>query len=243
MGVFFLCIIFSVQAQKNSFVLEIAEQKERLGKIDTAINLISENIPLANSKTEVYKLLVKRGYLFMSKNKNSEAEQDFDKAINTLADSNQAYAAKGYLYLKTGKFFLSIENFDKAIERGSNHISVYFCRAHALWDVKDYEKAMQGIEKVLLLDKTHPDANYLKGRILARTGKHKEALPWYDKALYLQPQLKIAEVYGYRGVAYYSIGDYQKAEEDLQKSLDGGMNRDEITFAMTEVQRKKYFKK
>ncbi|TAF72504.1 MAG: tetratricopeptide repeat protein [Bacteroidetes bacterium] len=235
---FFPILVFS----QTINILELVEQKEKLGKIDTAIRIISENLPKANSKFSVYKMLVKRGYLYMSKNNNLDAELDFEKAIQIIPDSNQAYTAKGYLYLKLGRFFYSVENFDKAIANGNKDISAFFCRAHALWDIKDYEKAMSEINKVLLSDKNHPDANYLKGRIYARTGRYKEALPWYNLALYLQPQYKIAEVYGYRGIALAALGEFDKAEEDLQKSIDGGMQRDEITFAMTEVQRKKYMK-
>ncbi|MDX2190256.1 MAG: tetratricopeptide repeat protein [Bacteroidota bacterium] len=217
--------------------LELAENKERQGKKDTALYYLNVGLSSNLSNSVSYKLLVKKGYILMSQGQDKEAEISFDKAIAILSDSGQAYAAKGYLFLKTKRFFKSSDNFDKAIARKNADISVIFCRAHALWDTKNYEEAMKGIDKVLLLQPNHPDANYLKGRIYARTGKHQEALPWYNKAFGLAEQSKIAEIYAYRGVSYLALNQLEKAESDLTRGIEGGIDRDEINFALMELDR------
>jgi tetratricopeptide (TPR) repeat protein len=235
---FFFCITTGIFAQSSEKVLALCEHKEKLGKIDSAISILDLGLKIGTPLYQ-YPLLVKRGYLYMSRHRNADAEADFDKASAIVPDSFQAFAAKGYLFLGAKQFFKSVDNFDKAIARGGKDISIFFCRAHSLWDTKDYKEAMKAIDQVLSKDKFHANANYLKGRILARTEKFVEAMPWYNIALPLVPQSKIAEVYGYRGVAYLGMGQFDKAEEDLLKALAGGMEHDEITFAWTEVDRRK----
>ena len=240
---FLIFPIFTSLGQMKKSTLILAERKEFLGKLDSAIIILSDGLENNRSNESKYPLLLKRGYIMMSMNNIKNAESDFQQAIHLFPDSNQAYAALGYLNLRTKRFFKSIDNFEKAIKRQNKDLSVLFCLGHALWDVKNYDASVIQIDKVISIDPHHPDANYLKGRIFARTGKFKEAIPYYNLALLLEPNSKIAEVYGYRGVAYLGFKEYVLAEQDLLKSIEKGMDRDEINFALMEIDRYNQHKK
>jgi len=74
---------------------------------------------------------------------------------------------------------------------------------------KDYRAAVQ---KLGAIDW------YKEGYALAESGKYRDAISFYNKAIDADP--KYAAAYSVRGWAYYKIGDYQSALKDYGRALD-----------------------
>lgn len=224
--------------QSTQQILKVTEKMEQAHQLDSAIAYLTKNI--ANVQTDSsYALLLKRGYLNMNQNKDALALADFEYAYKINGQASQAQEAMGYLFLKTNKFELATQHFTKAIEMGNNSASVYFCRAHAYWDLKNCTASLKDLDICLKLDPHHDNANYLKGRVYAYLGKHQQAVEEYNVAMTLVTLEKQAEVMGYRGISYMVLHQRHLAEEDLKKSIEGGMHRIEITTAYEAVRTRK----
>ena len=234
-----LAPIMSLLAQQNSAqTLFLAEKMEQRHQPDSAIQLLSANIAVTHIDS-AFIMIIKRGYLYMSQNKDLLAQADFENATKSKPYKHEGYEALGYLFLKINKFENAIHQFNTSIEKGGNSTAIYFCRAHAYWDLKKCNEALKDLEIVLIKDSKHDNANYLKGRIFAYLGKHKEAVTEYTIAMDLVPKEKQAEVLGYRGISHMVLHQRQLAEDDLKKSIEGGMHRIEITTAYEAVRTRK----
>jgi tetratricopeptide (TPR) repeat protein len=74
---------------------------------------------------------------------------------------------------------------------------------------KDYMEAVQKLDAVDW---------FREGYALAESGKFRDAIPFYNKAIDADP--KHANAYSARGWAYYKIGDYPSALKDNTRALD-----------------------
>ena len=75
---------------------------------------------------------------------------------------------------------------------------------------KNYDRALDKYVAALRADQMHHEAANELGYALRRTGRYKQAIQWYDRALELKPGF--LEAIEYRGEAYLAIGDINAAK-------------------------------
>lgn len=103
--------------------------------------------------------------------------------------------------------------------------SEYFRKAGNCYSRQDdYEGAISALEKGLALDPQsvllHRDlgeANFQKGEKLLRAHQYEQAIPYFDRAIELNPNND--EYYADRGWVYYSMEEFDRAAEDFDAAL------------------------
>ena len=103
-----------------------------------------------------------------------------NEALVFKEKGNAAFVKKDYT--------VALENFTKAIELQENHI-FYSNRSAVYRCLKDYDNALQDAEKCIELDSKWGKGYARKAEVFNATGKHTEALKYYEKALEVEPDI------------------------------------------------------
>jgi tetratricopeptide (TPR) repeat protein len=118
--------------------------------------------------------------------------------------------------------------YDEALQHVNNALAVYALSVEAL-EKKTNVMILAGKEKEISsevdeLIKQHvqqPEYYYQRALIYISKQKLQKAIDDLNNAIYYQmPQKYMDKVYLNRGVTYYNIGDFPKAEADFQSALD-----------------------
>jgi tetratricopeptide (TPR) repeat protein len=81
---------------------------------------------------------------------------------------------------------------------------------------REYLKAIEQYDKILS-DKNYPAALNNKGWALGKSGRYEEAIPYYDKAIAIDPTH--TDALDNKGWALFHLGRYQEAIEQFDKTL------------------------
>ncbi|MBQ4493985.1 MAG: tetratricopeptide repeat protein [Elusimicrobiaceae bacterium] len=87
---------------------------------------------------------------------------------------------------------------------------------------------LEALDKYIELNPTDSNAYLQKADYLAKNGKLKEALPFYDKALYYDG--RNAQAYMNRGAVNYMLGNYEAAKRDLSVAINLDSSKGENFF-------------
>ncbi len=87
---------------------------------------------------------------------------------------------------------------------------------------------LDALDKYIELNPTDSNAYLQKADYLAKNGKLKEALPFYDKALYYDG--RNAQAYMNRGAVNYMLGNYEAARRDLSAAINLDSSKGENFF-------------
>lgn len=87
---------------------------------------------------------------------------------------------------------------------------------------------LEALDKYIELNPTDSNAYLQKADYLAKNGKLKEALPFYDKALYYDG--RNAQAYMNRGAVNYMLGNYEAAKRDLSIAINLDASKGENFF-------------
>jgi tetratricopeptide (TPR) repeat protein len=153
---------------------------------------------------------LKKGNIFARKNKNEEAIECYDKALNLVPDLADSLDAKGRALIDLDKYEEALDYFDRALRIKPKVARIWNNKGLALefsekFDeaLKCYEKAIEIRPKIMV-----PWSN--KGRILYILGRFDEAISCYDKAIEIKPN----NAYAWNGKGEAFISD-EKLEEAL----------------------------
>ena len=94
--------------------------------------------------------------------------------------------------------------------------------------LKEPLTVLQALDRYIELNPTDSNAYQQKADYLAKNGKLKEALPFYDKALYYDG--RNAQAYMNRGAVNYMLGNYEAARRDLSAAINLDSSKGENFF-------------
>lgn len=159
------------------------------------------------------------------------AVEAFSKAIELNPKMAEAFVFRGMTYLVLLKHREALDDFNKAIELietlpSKEGISLaYSLRAMGNAKIKNYEKAINDSNRAIRLcpssDGSGLSFAYVsRGYSYAMSGKNKEALLDFDKALSSAPKSAMtAVVYQYRGTVYFNMGNFKQAINDYETHI------------------------
>ena len=167
--------------------------------------------------------LVGEGALAQTQNQPSNSTQPSEglssaqpKDITTRA---KLHTELGSMYFQNGNLIVALEELTIATSINPNYAPAYSTRGIVLYYVKEYASADKDFQKALSLDPKDPEINNNYGWFLCRTGKEKESLQYFEKAirnpLYQTPEI----AYLNAGACYIQLGDLENAEAYIRKNL------------------------
>ena len=194
--------------------IESIEQKD----YETAIDALEQVIQAEERLPEAYRAY---GIAWMSKESYPEAIAAFSRSLNAMDDENEEFEKDVMYYLAEcrllqGEVDKSIEVYGDILKKGMDP-QAFFLRGKVYMNRNDYEKAEKDFTRAV--DGCKDYNLYINiYQIYAEKNKAVDGDKYLEQALAMEPET--GENYYHRGRIYEYRKDYEKAKEELIKSLN-----------------------
>jgi protein O-mannosyl-transferase len=172
-----------------------------------------------------------RGLYFFNNSRDSDALNDFNKAIELKPNYADAYNNRGSVFMKFGRIDEALGDLNNAVSYNKNLAQAYFNRGYIFYQRKQYDQALRDYERVIELK---PDVERLAivhnviALLLTDENNYADALSHFDTAIELQPAF--AEAFNNRGVVFIKQQKYEKAIKDCSSAITLKSNYAEAYF-------------
>lgn len=123
------------------------------------------------------------------------------------------------LYFQGGNLIVALEELTIAISINSDYAPAYSTRGLVLYYIKEFDSAEKDFKRALSLNDRDPEINNNYGWYLCQTGKVKESIDYFLKAirnpLYQTPEIAHLNA----GACYAKLGELDVAEDFIRKTL------------------------
>jgi tetratricopeptide (TPR) repeat protein len=144
-------------------------------------------LPDPKDKIEDY-LLYFRGNLFETRGEYDKAEIAYRQVLAANPDVPWNYVNLGILFAKSGRLKDAVEILEQGRRRLPESAAVLSHLMAAYLQAGRSADALAAGGAILAIDPAHFDALFVSGDILARQGKWSEALPYFERALRIEPE-------------------------------------------------------
>ncbi len=133
------------------------------------------------------------GLLWMRRGRFAEAEQYFNKAVETLTERNpnpydgEPYYNLGWSLRMQGRSGEAYEAFFKSAWNAAWQDPAYFSLAQIDAERQEWSEALDRVERSLIRNWHNHKARQLKASILRKLGRKEEAVAWIDESLKIDP--------------------------------------------------------
>ncbi|CDE89785.1 TPA: hypothetical protein CPT81_00930 [Candidatus Gastranaerophilales bacterium HUM_20] len=201
--------------------MDISEKE----KFDTAFKLHREGktaeaekayIEILNTKPDNYEVLNLLGLLYLSQNKQKEAEEYITKALSFNKNS--------YFYENLARVYIQEKSFDKAckiLEEAINTCNcgfeIYFLLGLSYKNNIQYEEAENAYLKALEINPKSEKACFNLASLYLFLNKPEKAIEYFTKCLEINPNDK--EVLYFLSLGYFRIKDYETGTKYFENRL------------------------
>jgi tetratricopeptide (TPR) repeat protein len=191
----------------------------------------------------------KWGAALEDQGKYDDAEEQYKKAIDANPRYSRAYFNLGGLLLEQGRIAEAKEKYDLAVKFDSSDGEAHYYLGSVLHDLsrrasdkpeadklriegdRHYKLAEDIYGFVILNDQTSYNRNHSYfnlGTINVALGDNHLGIQNYDKvidySLKSRKGVDYSRVFGFRGYAYFNMGEFERAEEEFTRALTEGTN-------------------
>lgn len=158
------------------------------------------------------------------------------KDIHTRAKLHTELAS---LYFQNGNLIVALEELTIAISINPNYAQAYSTRGLVLFYIKELESAEKDFRRALSLDEKDPEISNNFGWFLCQTGKEKESIAYFQRAiknsLYQTPET----AYLNAGACYLKFDELDLAEDSIRRSLRLAPENPQALFQLANVSYKR----
>ena len=235
--IFFVPIVLTAQNQDLKTIEHLIDNG-RSEVVYQDLNLFLKNHP---SNSEAFFLRAKYYYNFQS---FKAALQDVDMALKFEKNNAKYYHLKGDILFGLKKYFSAAENFEKTFSLDSTFQNCRYKAAQSYLKAQKFQQAEKVLKNHAFTDSTKlllseiyleggdgisalktintiekKDAEFYRQRgiVLCNAQWYKESIADFFMALDLNPNL--TDVYLFRGLSYYFLGQKQNAKDDWNTAL------------------------
>jgi tetratricopeptide (TPR) repeat protein len=191
------------------------------------MNLIAETMSASNVQQDIYSQLA-RGLLLVNYKDNqqamAQAMDTADQIMRRHADVPFAFVASGLIKERAGNTEQAIEDYGVAIALNPYYSTAYSYRAAVYESQKQWSLAIDDYSAIIQInsDAGTPDPFYYlyRGLDYLQLQDYANALNDFDKAI--SYKLNTADVYYWRGSAYFQLGDNVRFVDDWNTYLQLG---------------------
>ncbi|HEV2420281.1 MAG TPA: tetratricopeptide repeat protein [Candidatus Acidoferrales bacterium] len=180
---------------------------------DKALGAAEQAKALNDKLPEVHFAL---GSTYSETGKYDQAVVELKRATVLAPNSDEAYLRLGDAYLQSGNAPAALQAFQKAIQ-----LNPYFWTnqdelGNAYFQQADYTKALEAFHQITVLA-PDIDVGYENiGNVYLQQGKYKDCIPYYQKALQIEPYWT---TYSNLGTAYFFLKQYPDAAAAYEKAV------------------------
>ncbi|CAG9321996.1 unnamed protein product [Blepharisma stoltei] len=180
-----------VHSNKGHAFSDLGRNLEALECFNEA-NRLEEKTPAYVYKTSAY--LNSGGKILYSLDRNLDAIEYYDKALQNDPFDADIYNNKGKALYALGRHLEAIECYDQAIKNDFYCDAAYINKINALEDEEQYFEAIQCYDEVIKIKSNCPVYFCNRARILKALGKETEALQDLDRAYNLMQDIQANEI-------------------------------------------------
>jgi tetratricopeptide (TPR) repeat protein len=158
-------------------------------------------------------------------NRNDEAIEALNKAIEINANNANIWSNKGIVLWSNGKLSDAIQAFDEAIRLDPKHNQswcikglIYLDAAISNEEAISYNDAIRCFTRVIEIDPLDQDTWINRGVALLRKGDNEEAIKSTEKALEINPKNHYAWLN--LSICFLGLSRFEKALESVNKALE-----------------------
>ena len=173
------------------------------------------SLAACNRSPEYY---FKRANISVSRGKEMQAIQDYNKAILLKRNFPEALTARGMIYEHMGDKQKAEQDYKHAINSSKEYIPAYNNLAALLMDQGNFREAADYLDEALKVNRDYPYAILNRGLCNYKLGRFKAAKADLTRALKMNPKFDMA--YYHRALISKHEGNIKAAMEDLVKAID-----------------------
>lgn len=128
----------------------------------------------------------------------------------------EMYFAKADEFLEKDLYGKAVRLFNKAIATEPDLAIGYECKGSIFLSLKMYDEALKIYERVLELEPDNEGATYCMGLIHGLLGNHEQCINYLTT--YLEVRKYDMNALAERAIAYYHLGEVEKARHDVKKA-------------------------
>ncbi len=197
----------------------------RLDRLDDAAREYSELIRLAPSLGAAY---TGRGSVWIQQGEHEKADADFQRAIESDPDAAQDYllqqlAVEASCLHQNEQYEATILKAKEALAIDPDYVPALHALAAAYWYGENHVEAAEIYERLADMTENSFDVLQSLGQVRAEMGEFDEALALLDRAIEQGQgsvgRRALAYTYNGRGLALTGLEQYERAEQDFQRSV------------------------
>ncbi|MFH0862656.1 MAG: AAA family ATPase [Candidatus Altiarchaeota archaeon] len=141
-------------------------------------------------------------------------------STTSMQGDSKFYLSQGEAVFLRKDFLRTIELMNKCLEANPKCTAAYLYRGRAKYDLYDMMGSIDDLKRGLEFDPKNYSLNFYAGFVLKEVGFYKESIDYLTKSIEYIPAGKTnSRPYMKRGIAYFYLGDYEKALTDLDYSI------------------------
>lgn len=168
-------------------------------------------------------MLHKEGYKLLRQNKQQEAIEKFNRAIELDPENDKAYCNRGIAYREIGEFDKGIKDIETAIKINPDVPEYYSNLGFAYLNKQEYQKVISQCNKAIELDENCYLAYFNRASAETNIGKNDKALEDVKKGLSISPNDPFGIMV--RGIANLNKGKTELALKDFNKLQEMGYHK------------------
>ena len=225
-------VFFQIDRQGNILNTKVIKSSDIQGYDEAAIKAIKKASPFeplpAEYKGKTVDVQFNLDYNVYKKQLQKEltAQDNLSTVFNNIFNNKVLRKMAAYSFADKADWYLIFNAYDgavtyytKAINYDPANYQYYLDRAYSYLELERYEKALIDVNKVLELKPELWEALILQSVLYQKTKQYSLAVKTYTKALTLKSDSNETDIYLARGVAYYSLKEYDKAIADFDTAI------------------------
>lgn len=198
---------------RANYYRSIGEKEKALNDYSSALKL-KENPQTYNSRARLYFDLAK------SRDSLLLALSDYNRAIELKPGDGEFHVNRGATYARLGDFEKALADINLGLQYKPDHAAGYLNRSVIYHQMGDYQRAFDDLVKYTEIDPYKADIWYEMGRAKRLLKRPAESIPYYDKAIQLDPKRGL--FYHERAITHFEFGRKDQAKKDMQMAISLG---------------------
>jgi tetratricopeptide (TPR) repeat protein len=152
-----------------------------------------------------------------------KAQADARQALKLAPDLGQAHLALAFVSEENLDFAQANEAYKRALALAPGNAQVLRLSGGFEAYMGHFDAGLAATRRAVVLDPLSRQSHSLLGQALLAARRYEEAAAAFAEVISLEPDLK--QTYGYRGLAYYGLGDLERARASCETKPDYWFNQ------------------
>ncbi len=216
-----------VAAKENlHFLAQLAESPQQKVECCRLRSEIGDNVIAIDELTAVldqspdhHIALLVRGDCFQEIRNYGLSIDDYTLFLQYYPDDVRALIRRAKVYLATKRFDAANADLDRVNEIDDTSFECYLVRSKIYLEEGKLDSALTECRRAVRLDNQQPEAFAVLAKIYNKLCDYGNAIEEYSRSIELAQDFDEKSEYLYfRGIAYYELGDFEKALKDFKKA-------------------------